>query len=400
MKKVLSLILMGLMTSCAMVTNPELRTAQSLAETNPAKAKELLKEITPKLKEAEQVELKFVAAAVENAVFQAEQKKQLIPGMGTPDQVKMNNAILDEFDNYFQLEKLDVKPNEDGKVEAKFMNKAKEAILMNTHYQELYNAAIYFYNKKDLAKSSKAFEYYVKARDLNVLKDDVKVTTPDTLLWDARRLATVVSYEAKDYDNAIRLASLYKDKQDYMKEQLYQILCVSQLSKGDTVSALKSLEQGAAIFDKSQYFLGNIVSIYTQQNKLEKAISFLNQIIEKNPNNAAYLVFMANLYEKKSDWAQSEKWYRKALEVEPDNFNANYGVALAYYNRAADLTNSVTGNVDRLTEKKVKALLTESLPFFEAAYKKDPKASYYLYANVYYSLGNSKKYEEIMAANK
>ena len=64
---------------------------------------------------------------------------------------------------------------------------------------------------------------------------------------------------------------------------------------------------------------------YLQIRQVEKGIEFVKKAIDVNPKEAAEIGlqnFMAQYYSRQKNYAESEKWYRRLIEVAPDDSDA------------------------------------------------------------------------------
>ncbi len=64
---------------------------------------------------------------------------------------------------------------------------------------------------------------------------------------------------------------------------------------------------------------------YLQIQQVEKAVEFVRQGIEADPKEAAHLGlhnFMAQYYSRRKNYPEAEKWYRRLIEVAPDDGDA------------------------------------------------------------------------------
>ncbi len=398
MKKFFYVVATGLLAvSATFAQKSDIRSAERLAEKKPAEARAIMAKLGDNIEPKYKAYAKYVSGMIEHEAFHQELTKLSVPALSAScDTLAMYTYLMNSVPYFLETEAIELQPNEKGKIKIKYTKKAGAELKKD--YNLLLNAGYFFIQKGNYAKSAEAFDDYLKVRSMKIFEDDKAMSVADTAMWDAAYLAVAANYEGKIYDNAIALAKKYREQQDYKKDELTQIICASTLAKADTVAALEALELGASEFPTSPYYLGNLVNIYATQNKLDKAINFLNKALEANPDNANYLLAMGGLYERKEKWDEAGKWYQKILDKEPENFDANHNLGRSYYNQAVTLLNAET--LDKLTMDKAKGLFKQGLPYLEAAYKTNPDQVYYVLANVYDRLGMKQKYEEVMAAHQ
>lgn len=335
----------------------------------------------------------FASGNIEHKLFESEYTKMVLPTVKA-DTAKMFDALLNELPYFKKALALDSIPNAKGKVELRFTPKVKE--ILSYDHKFLLNAGYFYLQKENYDKSLKAFSNYLQIREMPLFNDVPEMKVVDSALMDARYYAIAAAYQIKDYKKVIADATKYKSMK-YNQNNIYQMLASSYVSSGDTTKYLEVLKEGAELFNDS-YYLGNIVNVYSLQNKLDDAITFLKKAIEKTPKNALFLNAMGSLFERKDDYKTAGEWYEKILAFDADNFDANYNLARSYYNQAVVLLSQPT--LTKLDKDKAMDLYRKSLPYFEKAYSKDKKKVYYVLSSVYNALGMEKEYNEVMDANK
>lgn len=363
--------------------NPDFATARSLA----AKDRDS-QEYTDK------AHAWFASGDVEHALFNSEMTKMMLPTMKA-DTAKMYEALLNEvpfFERAYELDK--ESKNEKGEANPRFEAKIKEKLA--SHHRYFINAGYFYLQKENYDQAFKAFDKYLSIRQMPIFANDPAMQAEDSATMDARYLAVASAYQGKKYKEAIDLASKFKDMK-YEQNNIYQILAASYAAQGDTTKYMEVLKEGADKFQDA-YYLGNIVNVYSLQNKIDDAIAYLQKAIDKNPSNTNFLNAMGSLFERKEDYKSAADQYKKILDIKADDFDGNYNYARSLYNQAVMILNAE--KVDKLERNKAMDLYKAALPYFETAYKVNPKQVYYILGSVYNALGMEAKYNEVMDANK
>lgn len=393
MKKLIYVAALGLVATGAFAQKANVKAAEKVADSNVAEARSLAKAA----REHEETKADPYAWYVSGLIEQKEFRGELVKAqLQQPhNEAVMYGALMGEVPYLLETYRLESIPNEKGKVKLKYAKKAKD--MLREDHPLLVNAGYFYIQNKEYDKSAEAFDHYIKVRKHPLFADDKAIATVDTAMLDASYLLVAACYEGKLYDKAVAYGQQFKD-QDYKGDDIHQLISASLLAKADTVAAMKVLEEGAAKFPKQPYYFGNIINIYAIQGNNDGAIDYLNKAISQDPTNTNYLIAMGGLYERKEDWTAAADWYKKALEIKGDDFDANHNLGRSYYNQAVTLLNAA--ELDKLTEDKAKALFEKAYPYLENAYKQKPDEVYYVLANVCDRLGKKQRYDEIMAAHK
>lgn len=394
MKKLVIAVALGLATTTAFAQKTNVKSAEKLATSNPAEARNVIKQALEHDETKADAQAWYVAGLVESEAFEADFKKLATGASVNSD--AMYNALHAQLPLWFKAVELDALPNEKGKVKPRYTAKIKETLkdqfLRSVHI----NAAYTYLQQNEYGKSVPFLEDYLAIRKSALFQDDKQVSTPDTTLWDLTHLLAAVHYESKNYDKAIAVAEQGQD-QPYKQSDLWQIRAASLLAKEDTTTALTVLQEGLSRFKGEAFYLGNIVNVYARQGRTDDAITLLSKGIEENPNDLNYIIALGGLYEQKEEFEKAGEIYARAVAIDAESFEANHNLGRAYYNQAVTLLNAEV--LDRLTETKAKDLLRKALPYLEAAYKKEPAQVYYVLANVYGRLDQHEKAESVRNEN-
>jgi tetratricopeptide (TPR) repeat protein len=138
----------------------------------------------------------------------------------------------------------------------------------------------------------------------------------------------------------------------------------------------------------------------------EKALDYISMAIENNPNNAQFFVIRGTLYEETNQQKKAIKEYESAVELQPENFDANYSLGAYYYNYAADTLSWANNNIPPTepqkydeVKKAADGLFEKALPYLENAKALKPNDVTVLSTlkTIYYRMGNLEKHDEIKA---
>lgn len=249
---------------------------------------------------------------------------------------------------------------------------AKVRNRVNLQLNDLYIAAVTHgseaFEKKDFNKALEMFELSLKIESAPIFKNII-----DTSMMYNCGLAAL---NAKNYDKAIEYfqkAAQY----GYNGGVTYSLLRSAYIEKGDSVNALKTLQEGFEKYPNDLNMIVDLVNYYITAQKVEDALKYLNIAKEKEPNNPSFYFAEGTLYEKLNDFEKAEAAYRKATEIDPNSFNAWYNLGVLYYNKAVKIFDAATNEKDDVKYNQLleqgNEVLKQCIPFLEQAHKIDPK---------------------------
>jgi tetratricopeptide (TPR) repeat protein len=375
-------------------------------------------------------------------------------GLATPALAQssaITNAILSQKSG--QMDKALASINEAVVNEkTKEKDKAKAWFTRGEIYYQLIDPstqALYTKYTKDMQPGEalqKAVESYNKALALDGPTGEYGKQVPDRLknLYGQAFNAGVVGYQAKDYDKALsgfKLASqinpqdttavLYSAytqdaKQDLAgaKASYAQLLGMDayktkpapvnvylrllQIARDEknTADAQKVLQQGLAAYPTNKTFLIEDLNMSMGTNGGAGALEKINKAIAADPSNANLYAVRAGIYDaqKKSDLAQED--YKKAISLDPNNFDSQFNMGIYNYNKAATLYTKASKMDLKTYQAQGKKLETEgkkyfeaSVPYFEKALELQPndRSSATALQKVYARLGRTADSERMNA---
>src|SRR5690606_33974739 len=101
--------------------------------------------------------------------------------------------------------------------------------------------------------------------------------------------------------------------------------------------------------------------------KTEEAVAKSEAAIESEHDNTSLYHITAYLYDEVGDGAKAEEYYKKAIEINPEYFDANYNLAVLYFNRGVEVVKEANNMTIEMYQKKGKEVKARSRVHFEAA---------------------------------
>ncbi|MCU0325725.1 MAG: tetratricopeptide repeat protein [Spirosomaceae bacterium] len=249
---------------------------------------------------------------------------------------------------------------------------------------------------KDSMASAKAFETYQKAIEVDAaaggkMAKEIEESKTKTL-YNALMQQGAAYYNGKNYAGAIKLfglasktnpkdttsalylgivgqqgkdnAAALKGFSDFLElggkdPAVFYGLAELYRSVKNTAKAIETLKRGIKIHPKDKDLQGALVNIQLSGGNMDEAINEMKVLVDKDPENMVNTLNLAILYDnafannknKPELRAEALKWYGVVLAKEPNNYDANYNLAVFHFNDAVEIKKSVD-NMDMKTYQK------------------------------------------------
>jgi tetratricopeptide (TPR) repeat protein len=224
-------------------------------------------------------------------------------------------------------------------------------------------------------KFEESYQKFVKA-------SSIAITSADTQLIYLTSLAAMETNRFKETSKFCEaLIKLNYGENNQIKVTIYLNLSRAYSALNDTVKMLKTLDAGISKFPQDNYpLIIEAFNFFVKIKDDEKALNYINMAIEKNPTNPAFYSIKGTLFEGMGNKDGAAEEYNKGLQIDPENFDANYQLGAMYYNAAVDTIEWANKNLpprdfDKIREytEVAKNLWEKSLPYLEKAYSMQPQ---------------------------
>lgn len=260
---------------------------------------------------------------------------------------------------------------------------------------------------KDYDRTLNAFEKVLELDKNETYLDDKEYVMDTVIMYNA--LAT--AYSAQKYDKVLEYAPAVIET-GYEEDQPYLILYDSYKNLNDTANMLRVLKEALLKYPDKKVFLDQLVFHYVEMENAQEGINYIQQSLEKDPNNGQLLFILGTFYDEIGEREKAIEAYKKVNDI-PDAsegaiVNANYNLGVIYYNLAVERMNEANEIKDY---KKFKAAEENALkefevciPYFEKCLEINPENTDALQAlkPVYYRLiridkSYEQKYKQVMS---
>lgn len=252
--------------------------------------------------------------------------------------------------------------------------------LNNVVYVLVFNTGLENINSGDNAGAVKAFEVALMIND------------KDT---NAALNAAIAAERMEDFDKAFTLYKRMVDEMGAKDHFAYIAVTNNYVAREDYDKALEYIQKGLEVNknakkEKIKDLLTTEFNVYLKSNRLDEAIANVMKNLENDPENDGLYSRLGQLYDQMREASEGEaaknyadmavENYKKAIELNPNNLDANYNLGAYYYNKAASIYKEVN-NMDLKTyqskgvalEKKGEENFNKAIPYFKKAYELAPE---------------------------
>ncbi len=214
---------------------------------------------------------------------------------------------------------------------------------------------------------NEAYEGFMK-----VLKIYPKDTT--ALLYGG-----VAAQQADMIDEALACYQQLADNGDANVDTYKTMIYLYRTEKEDMESVLKVVTQGIEKFPENNELIQEKITTLILMERVDEAKSELEEAINSDPTNPLYYYFLGYLYDLQEDPENAVVQYEKAIELNPEYYEANYNLGVVHYNMGRDIKSELN-NLSLDEYRKQEADYTaranvhfeRALPYFEKAVEIKP----------------------------
>ncbi len=299
------------------------------------------------------------------------------------------NPLSEALSSYKKALELDEK--------GRFENSSKVKLTLLTN--DFTNQAVDAFEEQNYEKALESFENILEINEIDIIEQDNPGVVDTVIIFNAG----LAAYNAEDYDKAI---DYYGEAAEYGYNgaRTYSLMANAYQLKGDTIGALEILQEGFEKYPADNNVLTSMIQIYLDLKKTEEAMRYLDLAIEQDPENATYYFAKGTLHETLDQEDQAITAYEKAIERNPDYFDANYNLGALYYNKGVqqiEVANNIpTSENERYETELAKAdkWFKMALPYMEKCLELRPDDNMTMESlkNLYYRLQMMDKYNEML----
>ena len=262
---------------------------------------------------------------------------------------------------------------------------------------KLFEIGVKKYEAQEYASSLKHYEAIFDIMPLDS-EDQLKRgnITKETVLYNSFFSSRNMKNNEKSKEILKKLIEI-----NFNEPAIFSHLSKIYLDEGNNEKALYYIEEGRELFEDDQSLINEEINLYIALEKTDELITKLGDAIKNDPENEIFLIIRGTLYYQIKNYKLSEADFKKVIEIDPNNLDANYtlgNIFVVYANKIEDKSNKTNDNnkYEKL-RKESKNTFKKSLTYLEKAYEIDSenKKIVNLLKQIYYKVGDYKKSEEM-----
>lgn len=271
-------------------------------------------------------------------------------------------------------------------------------LLDKTDLEKLYYAANYAINDKDY---DKALAYYNELIKQNFSGERSEYMATSKLSGQEVTFASLA-----DRDKSVKMGTHEKPRTEYIKSkrgEIYKNVALIYNSKGDVAAATKAVAEARTANPDDLSLAMTQADLFMKSGNLEGYKQIISQVISKNPTDPNLFYNLGVISAQANENAEAEKYYIKAIELDPKYINAYLNLSVLKLNGDTALVDEMnklgTSAKDNKRYDELKAkretIFKSTLPYLEKANKLDPKNE-----DIYRTLLNVYNYLEMTSEAK
>lgn len=310
--------------------------------------------------------------------LKAETEKIYEDPMYQVDYATAGQAVYESCEYFIVADSLAMIPTLDKKgrevVDLKTRKNIQQKMLQYYLNRDLVNYGAAMQGKSDWRSAYKAFRMHTMIPNLPMMQDPkLQQQMPkDTVYQEYMYYAVNFAYSAEMYPEMIEMIQeMLQIENVYKANQITKWLHEAYHLTNDSAGMEATLKLGVERYPDDMWFLQSMINYYVYSNQQQKAIDYLNEAIERDPNSTQYYVVKGNLLESQNRYTQAQEIYEKVLEMDPNNARAYAGLGFIKYNQAQIFDNSISSNLTGKAldqaEQTRNAMYHAAIPYFEKA---------------------------------
>lgn len=140
----------------------------------------------------------------------------------------------------------------------------------------------------------------------------------------------VLNEKTNNNNSAIRYYEDFIRNKNTAKPEYILTLAHLHVNGGNLNAAKNTLLAGIDYFPSNKDILFDLINLYASTGNYDAIIPLLPDAISKDPNNLNLNYLAGFSHEAIGNKSEAERYYKKAIEINPIDYSSNYGLGLLY----------------------------------------------------------------------
>ena len=221
------------------------------------------------------------------------------PGIYSEDDMSLQTLFMDA-----QTAKYQDKYEEQIDILKKLLEKDRSCVACH------YEMALAYMNLEDYEKASSTIK---------------KAIAKDPNNYGFNQAAKKIYSKTSNYDDALKTLDklIQQNPSDLQIREEYVELAIKNGDKQKALNALTQMDNRFGTYERSTMWK---LEIYESKKDKQAQLDAVNLLIKSNPENTRYLNNLAKMYMEFGDNKKAKETWKRVLEIDPDDANANYGM--------------------------------------------------------------------------
>jgi len=147
---------------------------------------------------------------------------------------------------------------------------------------------------------------------------------------------------------------------------IYSDMASLYLMKKDTASAIKIMDEATKKYPKNQELAKREIELNLQAGNKKEVVQKIESAIANDPKNKTLYYYAGLTYSSSKDYAKAAECYQKALDIDPNYFEANLNLGYVIMSPAIDMFNAAN-KLPVSKQKEYTAAVAKSNALFSKA---------------------------------